>query len=494
MAYVASTSLSVALPAIQREFGARGADLLWISNSYVIVQASLLIVCGSLSDRYGRNRVCLIGILLFALASLASGASPNLETLILSRFAQGFGSAMIVPTSLAIVSAYFSGSRHGWAIGLWSACTLLTSGLGPFIGGLLTEMGVWRFVFYIHIPFGMLAALVLWRYVPESYDIKASRKLGVRGSLLVTLSLLGLTYGFIEAPQRGFSHTPIWLSVTLGGLAFALFIWGEYRGGGTIMPLDLFRSRTFRGATASTFLFYVAIGPVLLYIPLNMIQAQGYSESFVGIATFPMTMLMLFFSAYIGGVVDRRGPRGPIVLGHLICVACFLLLARIGISNGQEDYWATFFAPVCLAGIGFGITLAPLAAATMGAVEDAKAGIASGISNTVSRVGQVLAVAIVGGLMLSQFNHSLLEDPAVRALPDEARAQLQAAAVDLAETRLPASLTAPQREAVKRVIDDSFVQANNLLFLISAAVCLLSAIVAWFTIEKRIVKRREDLR
>lgn len=492
MAFVASTALNVSLSAIQKDLNARGADLLWISNSYVIVQASLFIVCGSLSDRYGRNRVCIIGMLLFGAASTVAGSATTVELLILARFSQGFGGAMLVPTSLAIVSSYFSDGRHGLAISIWSAFTLLTSGLGPFIGGVLSEMGLWRMVFYIHIPFGILAVLVLWRYVPETFDKNAPKNIPLSGAALITLSLLSITYGFLEAPQYGFAHPPIWLSILVGIIALVLFVWGEYRSGGTIMPLGMFRSRTFSGANLSVFLFYVAFSPVNLYIPLNMIQVQGYSESMVGIALLPMTLLMLGFSAYIGVIVDKFGPRMPAALGHVICAISFVMLAQIGISQGEENYFSTFFLPVCLAGIGLGITLPPQAVAVMAAAEESQAGIASGIGNTLSRVGQVLSVAIMGGVMLSLFSGTLFTNPAVESLPQAARDQLAVASVDLAETTIPQSLTDSEQAGVQKAIDLSFVRANDMLYWVGAAVFLLSGAVAWFMIDNSMWKRKED--
>ncbi len=491
-AYIGSTALNVALPAIQIDLNARGADLLWISNSYIIVQASLLVVFGSLSDRFGRNHICMLGILLFGIASLIAGIAPSVEILILARFAQGIGSAMIVPCTLAIVSAHFSGDRHGWGIGIWSAFTLFSSGLGPFIGGVLTEMGLWRMIFYVQIPFGVAAAWVLWRYVPETYSKDSIPVMGWLSALLITLSLLGLTHGFLEAPQLGFDHSSILLSLVFGVLTLLLFVLVETHEHAREL-LALFRTRTFSGGNLALFLLYFSVGPVLIYIPLNMIQIQGYSESFVGIAIFPMTILMLLSSAYIGGIVDRYGPRKPIVAGHALTFIAFVLLAMVGITGGQHDYWKTFFLPVCLAGMGLGTTLAPLTVAVLESVEEKKAGIASGISNTLSRVGQVLSVAVMGGFALSIFTSVLLNDPKVRDLPEATQFQLQIASVDLGETTIPESLSPSEKAHVGAVIRDSHVAAYNVLLWVSAAFCLLSGIISWIMIDNRLVRRQENV-
>ena len=495
MAYVASTALNVALPAIQRELNAHAADLLWISNSYVIAQASFLIVCGSLSDRYGRNRLCMLGILFFGLASLVAGTARTVELMIVARFAQGFGSAMIVPCTLAIVSACFKGDRHGWGIGMWSAFTLLTSGLGPFIGGVLTEMGLWRAVYFVHIPFGIVAAWVLWRYVPESYDKNAPKRVRMSGSLLITLALLALSYGFLEAPQFGCDHPGIWFSIILGIVMLLAFVYGEYRTDDSIsiMPLNLFRIRTFNGANLGLFLLYAGVGPILIYVPLNMIQIQGYSETFVGIAIFPMTFLMLISSAYIGGIVDRYGPRIPIVIGHCLLLVGYVLMARIGITGGQGDYWLTFFPSICLYGIGFGITLAPLAVAVMGSVDETKAGIASGISNTLSRAGQVLIIGILGGLAISWFAQLLMDAPTIKALPAEAQTMLAADAGDMAETAIPDTLSVTEQESVRQVLREAFAATFSILMWSGAALCLISALIAYVCIEDYILIREEDV-
>ena len=491
-AFVGSTALNVALPAIQIDLNARGADLLWISNSYIIVQASLLVVFGSLSDRFGRNHVCMLGILLLSIASLIAGIAPTVELLILTRFAQGIGSAMIVPCTLAIVSAHFSGDRHGWGIGIWSAFTLFSTGLGPFIGGLLTEMGAWRMIFYAQIPFGAAAAWVLWRYVPETYSRDSIPIMGWFSALLITLSLLGLTHGFLEAPQLGFDHPAITRSLFFGVVALLLFILVETRDHAREL-LALFRVRTFTGGNLALFLLYFSVGPILIYIPINLIQIQRYSESFVGIAIFPMTLFMLLSSAYIGGIVDRYGPRTPIVVGHVFTFSAFVLLALVGITDGQHDYWRTFLLPVCLAGMGLGTTLAPLTVAVMESVEEKKAGIASGISNTLSRVGQVLSVAVMGGVVLSIFTSALLNDSVVRDLPAAAREQLEIASVDQGETSIPDSLSAAEKAQVEAAIRHAHVAAFNVLLWVSAAFCLLSGIISWLMIDNRLVRRQENV-
>ncbi len=492
MAYVGSTALNISLAAIQSELGARGADLLWISNSYALVQASLIIVSGSLCDHYGRIRICLIGILLFAIASLVCGLATSTEVLIIARFAQGIGSAMIIPSSLAIVSAYFDGGNRGWAIGIWSAFTLLTSGLGPILGGALTEVGLWRFVFFIHIPFGFVAALILILYVPESYNRGASKKINVIGAIMVTLGLGGITYGFIESAQYGFTSPQIFLPIITGIALLVRFVWGEQRSDHSIMPLRLFKSRTFTGANIVTLLLYGALGPANIYLPLNMIQIQGYSEIFVGLSLLPMTISLVVCSSFIGGVVDRHGPRKPLIIGQLLAFVGFVLLALVGVTSGQDAYFSTFFLPILLFGIGLGISLAPLLAAVMGSIPQRHAGIASGINQTLTRSSQVLTLAILGGLAISMFSQTLLNAPVIKALPAPAQSQLAADAGHLAETSIPDTLSEAEQEIVRQEIRQSFAATFSALMWMGAALCFASVLLTYFLIDNKLLLPKDE--
>lgn len=483
IAFVSSTSLNVALPAIQQDLDARAADLLWVYSSYNIVQASLMLVSGSLSDHYGRVRICMLGILLFGIASLVAGLAGTVDVLIAARFAQGIGSAMLGSSSLAIVSAYYSKDRHGWAIGIWSGFTLLTSGLGPFIGGVLTELAGWRSLFYIQIPFGIMTILVLWRFVPESYDHKKTSKIRFFSAALVTLGLLGITYGFTEAPQYGPTHPLIWLSIIGGIAAVVFFVWREQQTTDSMMPLRLFKRRNFSGGNIATFLVAVAISPTLLYMPLTMIQIHGYSETAVGVALLPMTGLMLVVSVMIGGVVDRYGPRRPIAIGHLLVTTSLVLFASIGVSSGQDAYFRTYFPPTILMGLGLGIMYAPVSAAVMGAVSESKAGLASGISLTLSRTGIVLSIAIVGGFVISLFAQLLMDDPAVRALPEPAQIHLESDIADLAETTIPDTLSSTETAAVEQAIRAAYAHSFRVMAWIGALTCVVSGILCWIFIR-----------
>ena len=492
MAFVASTSLNVALPAIQRELNARGADLIWISNAYVLVQASLIVVCGSLGDHYGRNRICLIGIALFVVTSIVCGFASDTGWLIAGRFAMGFGSAMIVPNSLAIVAAYYSQRGQGKAIGIWSGLTLLMTGLAPLLGGVLAELGMWRFLFFAHVPLGVLAALFLiWR-VPESFHHANPPRISVSGALLLILGLGGVTYGFIESSEYGFDSLQIALPIVAGLAALAWFLKGEWRSKYGILPLSLFRSRMFSGANLIALILLSVLSPAQIYLPLNLIQIQGYSASFTGVAILPLTFLVTIASIGVGGIVDRHGPRLPIMAGLVVTAAGFAGFALAGLGGGQETYLSTFFLPIALFGIGSGLALAPLAAAAMASASTDNAGVASGVHNTVGRGGQVLAIGILGGLAISFFGQRMTSDPAILALPAEAQRLIAMDVGDLAETAIPATLTAAQQEAARQVVSQAFVETFSVLMWIGFVFCLLSALLTLWLIERRLPARHED--
>lgn len=495
MAFVASSSLNVALPAIQRELSARGADLIWIPNAYIMVQASLIVVTGSLGDHHGRNRVCMVGILLFALASIVCGFATTTNVIIAGRLAQGVGSSMIVPNSLAIVSAHFSKRGQGWAIGLWSGFTVLMAGLAPFFAGVATDLGMWRLVFLIHIPLGAVAAIVLFRYVPESYNRYAPKRMSIFGALLIIMGLGGITFGFIESSTFGFESPVIVVSILGGLFAVAMFLRDEREGRHGILPLWLFRSRTFSSSNAISFVFHGVIQPALLYLPLNLIQVQGYSATSTGLSIIPLILVATLGSTLVGPLLDRRGPRLPMALGLVIVAIGFFFFGNVGVTGGESEYFSTFFAPVVLFGFGFGLSFAPLTMAAMASAPENNAGIASGVNHTTTRVGQVLLVGILGGLAITWFGQQLMNDSYIKSLPTEAQAHLAADAGDLVETSIPDWLSTEEQERVRQVIKESFAAIFSILMNIGAAACLLSAVFAIFTIDDRELKlkRGQDI-
>ena len=486
MVFIDSTALNVALPALQRDLQATGTDLLWISNAYTLLLASGILVGGSLGDHYGRKRVYMIGIALFAAASLVSGLSPSAGFLIAARVVQGAGGALMVPGSLALISANFDANSRGRAIGLWSSFAALTTIVGPVLGGFLASRGLWRGVFFLNLPLALLALVTLRLRVPESRDETLTRRLDYAGAALATLGLAGLTYSLTEVPSRGWSN-PIILVTFIGGVAaLAAFIVVERRTPEPMVPFHLFRSRTFTGTNLMTLFLYGALYLNIFFVPLNLIQVQGYSEAVAGFTLLPFAILLTLLSRWSGGLVDRYGPRLLLTIGPAIVGVGFASLALPGLTLGPSDYWLTFFPAYLVLGIGMGITVAPLTTAVMGSVSSSHAGIASGVNNAVSRIAGVLALATIGAAALLLFSNALITRSAALNLSTADQAALQAEASKLGGAQAPASLPPAQRGPVQQAIKLAFVDTFRVVMLIGAAMAWLSAALAWLVVDRRL--------
>jgi EmrB/QacA subfamily drug resistance transporter len=491
MAFIDTTALNVALPALQADLNVSGAQLLWIVNAYALFLSSLILVGGSLGDIYGRKRVFMAGIVLFTLSSAACGLAGSANVLIAARAVQGVGGALMVPGSLAILSALFAPERRGRAIGTWSMFSTLTTILGPVLGGWLAGQGLWRVVFFINLPLAAIALFVLATRVPESRNESAPKQLDFMGALLATLGLAGLTYGFIEAPAAGLSDPRILLTLGGGILALVVFVIVESRSDHPMVPLRLFKSRTFSGTNALTLFLYAALSGALFFVPLNLIQVQGYPEAVAGFTMLPFAILLTIISRWAGGWVDRIGARLPLIIGPAVAGIGFFLFAFPGLTAGPQDYWTSFFPAIFMLGVGMGITVAPLTTAVMGSAPAESSGTASGINNAVARTAGVLAVAILGAVALVSFSSSLDARTAYLDLSDSQGTELHAEASKLADAAPPADLSDEAAAGVETAVKLAFIDAFHLVAVIAAVMAWFSALLAALLVEGRAVSEKQ---
>ena len=482
MAFVDGTVVNVALPAIQRELNASAFDAQWVIESYALFLASLLLAGGALGDRFGRRRVFMIGTALFTAASLGCGLSGTVGQLIAARSVQGIGAALLVPGSLALISAAFPQAERGRAIGTWSACSGITAAVGPVIGGFLVDRYSWAWAFLVNLPLGIGLLALCAAKVPESRGAAARAEVDLWGSLLATVGLAGIVFAFIEAPSRGWGAAPVLGAAFAGAAALALFVAVEAKRRAPMLPLALFRNRNFAGANLLTLLLYAALGGGLFFFPLNLIQVQGFGATAAGAALLPFIAIMFALSRWAGQLVDRFGPKRPLVAGPVVAAIGFALFALPGVG---ADYWLGFFPAVCVLGLGMTITVAPLTTTVMNAVGADRAGVASGVNNAVSRAAALLAIAVFGVLLAWAFDSALSRGLAGLALPPEPLAAVQAQRDRLAGIAVPAGIDAATASALRELVGASFVAGFRWVMLLCAALALASALSAWYLIEGR---------
>ena len=486
LAIIDATAVNVALPAIQQDFDADIAALQWVVESYALLLGALILVGGVLGDHLGRKRLFAIGVIIFAAASAWCGLASDIPQLIVARAVQGVGAALVVPGSLALLSAHFPEARRGRAIGQWASFTTLAIALGPVLGGVLVDVASWRWVFFINLPIAIFLLAVLYAGVPESRDESRAQRLDIAGAVLITLGLGGVVYGLLESSRLGFAAADVWGAMVAGLVLTLLFIYRQMTAASPMLPLGLFRSRAFSGANIMTFLLYGAMSGSLFFLPFNLMRVQGWSATEAGASLLPLILAIAIFSLGAQRLVAQFGERLPLAVGAAVAALGFALLA---IPDSESGYWSGFFPGIAVVGLGLGIAVAPLTIVVMAAVPANRAGLASGVNNSASRVAMLIAVAVFGVVMFGIFSGRL--EAALQTLPLDgaSRAGIAARMAELAGLQAPPELGAESTSLLRDAVDDSFVAGFRAVALISAGLALLSALVSALTIPPRSITK-----
>jgi EmrB/QacA subfamily drug resistance transporter len=472
MVFIDGTAVNVALSALQSALNATVTDVQWVVEAYALFLAALLLVGGSLGDLYGRRKIFIIGVAIFAAASAWCGFAPDIRALIVARGLQGVGGALLVPGSLALISSSFCEEERGRAIGTWSGFTAITMAVGPVLGGWLIDHLSWRWAFFINLPLAGLVVLISLARVPESRDEKMVQRLDGWGAVLATMGLSGIIFGLIEAGRGGERAL---VAGVVGVLALGLFFVVESRSEAPMLPLGLFRSRTFSGANLMTLFLYGALSGVLFFLPLNLIQVQRYSATEAGGALLPLILLIFILSRWSGGLVAKYGARLPLMVGPLIAGVGFGLLGRGGVGG---SYWVTVFPAVIVLGLGMAVSVAPLTTTVMNSIDQSRAGVASGINNAVSRVAGLLAIAAMGLVFSTAFYGRLERGLDRLGLPAAERRGVEAQRAKLAAAR-------SEDLRVQRLIGESFVGAYGVVLWIAVGLSVASSLSAAALIESK---------
>src|SRR5580692_6766268 len=478
MAFIDSTVVNVALPALQASFHATVVDVQWVVESYGLFLAALILVGGSLGDQFGRRLIFLVGVVIFAVASAGCGSASNIDQLIIARSIQGVGAALLVPGSLAIISTSFDEKSRGQAIGTWPGFTAITTAIGPVLGGWLVGHASWRWVFFINIPLAVAVMVISLWSIPESRSAAAG-SVDWWGAILATVGLGGLVYGLIESVDLGWKNPLVFGSLFVGLGCLIAFVFLEAHVTRPMLPLTLFKSRGFSGANLLTLFLYAAIGIFFFLFPLNLIQVQGYSTTATGAALLPFILLIFSLSRWSGGLVARYGSRGPLINGPIIAALGFVLFALPSIA---DSYWKAFFPAIIILGFGMAVTVAPLTTVVMNSVGQDRVGTASGINNAVARVAGVLAIAVLGIVMVTAFSSRLNQSLAGLSLPPGIVRELQANETKLAGLQVPAGLDPGTRSMIEAAIGEAFVYGFRIVMLTCVGLSLASAAVGWFMI------------
>jgi EmrB/QacA subfamily drug resistance transporter len=477
MAFLDGTVVNVALPAMASDLGAGLATQQWVVEAYLLTLASFLLIGGSLGDLFGHRRVYVAGVAAFGATSLLCAVAPDSITLIAFRALQGIAAAVLVPSTLGIIVATFRESERGRAIGSWTAWTGIATVMGPLAGGVLVQAASWRWVFLINLPFAVLTIALTLRAMPDDRPSGRRPRLDVRGAALAALGLAGPVFALIEEPRRGWGDPLVWAPLAAGALLLVAFALVERRERDPMVPLELFRRRNFAAGNLATLAMYAGLGLPFFFLVLFLQQVSGYGPVEAGVALLPVTAIMFLASKRFGAMADRLGPRRLMTAGPLVAAAGVALMLRLDV---HADYVTQLLPALLVFGLGLAATVAPLTAAVLGGVESEHAGIASGINNAIARIATLLAVAVIGVFVSSQFTSALHSRLPVDRLSPPARAAVQRAESRPLSAAVPPAVRGAERAQLRQALSDASLQAFRVAIGVAAGLLALAGLISLF--------------
>ncbi len=478
LAYIDESVVNVALPGMEADLRTTLAAMQWVINAYTLCMSALLLVGGAAADHLGRRRIFVIGVSIFAAASLGCGLAPNAQVLIAARIVQGAGAALLIPCALALIGAVYDEKERGAAIGIWSGASAIAGGAAPILGGWLLDHWSWRVIFLINPLLSIPTLWITLRRVPESRDPDAPSGIDWPGAVLAFAGLGSLVYGLIAASDRGWRDPAVTGSLIAGTLLLGGFLLAEARSRSPMMPLELFRSRVFSGVNLLTLLLYGALGGAFFFLPFLLIQARGYSATAAGAAYLPFTIVLGVLSRWSGGLVDRFGARWPLIVGPAVTALGFVLL-----GSGEGAYPAIVL-PMTVLGLGMTVTVAPLTTTVLNAVPAQRTGVASGINNAVASVGSLLLIAVLGTVALGAFDRALDRNLQLSHASPAVTDAVHAARGGFIIPPMPASLSDEERQRAHSIVADSLVSTVRMTLWVAAALALASSLSAAVTIPR----------
>jgi EmrB/QacA subfamily drug resistance transporter len=480
MSFLDSTVVNVALPTLQRDFNAKLSAVAWVVDAYVLTLTAFILLGGSFGDLHGRRRALRLGLAVFTMGSMLCGLAPTLLVLDIARGLQGVGGALLVPSSLAILTASFDRSERGRAVGLWASLSGIGAVIGPLAGGLIIGAVSWRGIFFLNLPVALVVLVVALPKVPESDGAQAQRRLDFSGAVLAVLWLAGLTFALIQGSALGWTTPQVVAGFATAGLGFAAFLVVERRVAHPMVSLDIFGDRTFAGVNMATLAIYFALAGAALYLVLDMQQVRGLSALAAGASLLPLTGLLLIGSPYAGRLVDRIGPRLPMTLGPTIAGVGLLIAAA---TAHESSYFASVLPAVIVFAVGLALTVAPLTTAVLSALGPRHAGVASGVNSATSRFGGLVAVAVLPALSLAGFSHALEQRLNEAPLAPSTRALIWSHRADQGALAPPAGLSDADRTFVRVAVRRSFAEGFRWVMVVCAILLFAGGAISFIVLS-----------